>query len=139
MARRAAIGAAAVVVAAVAAAPVTAAPPTRRHRVSRPPAAAPPLARTLTVDESEWALRPSKRVVAAGEVKLHVYNRGEDDHNLVIVDGAGSAHVVLLKPGTDGVLTPRLAPGRYRIICSLQAGTPESHEGKGMWFTLDAR
>jgi hypothetical protein len=136
MARRAVLGAVVLVVAAVAAAPADAG---RRHRVTRPPAAAPPLARTLTVDESEWALRPSKRVVEAGEVKLHVYNRGEDDHNLVIVDAAGGAHVVLLKPGTDGVLTPRLAPGHYRIICSLQAGTPESHEDKGMWFTLDAR
>jgi hypothetical protein len=111
----------------------------RRHRVQRPPAPAPPLARSLTVDESEWALRPSKRIVAAGVVKLRVYNRGEDDHNLVLVDAAGNAHVVLLKPGADAVLTPKLAPGRYRLVCSLQAGTPESHEGKGMWSTLDAR
>jgi hypothetical protein len=122
--------------AAVAAGPADA---TRRHRAHRPPAAAAPLARALTVDESEWALRPSKRVVAAGVVRLRVYNRGEDDHNLVLVDAAGEAHVVLLKPGTDAVLTPRLAPGRYRLICSLQGGTPESHEDKGMWFTLDAR
>jgi hypothetical protein len=111
----------------------------RRHRAHRPPAAAPPLARALAVDESEWALRPSKRVVAAGVVRLRVYNRGEDDHNLVLVDAAGEAHVILLEPGTDGVLTPRLAPGSYRLFCSLQAGTPESHEDKGMWSTLDAR
>ena len=78
-------------------------------------------------------------VVAAGPVKFHVDNRGEDDHDLVIVDGADAAHVVQLKPGTDGVLMPHLTPGRDRIICSLQAGTPESHEGRGMWFTLDVR
>jgi hypothetical protein len=121
------------------AAPAIAGPPTRTHRPHRPPAAAQPLARTLTVDESEWVLRPSKVVVAAGVVRLRVYNRGEDDHNLLLVDAAGAAHVILLRPGTDGVLTPKLARGRYRLVCSLQAGTPESHEDKGMWFTLDAR
>jgi uncharacterized cupredoxin-like copper-binding protein len=78
-------------------------------------------------------------VVAAGVVKLRVYNRGEDDHDLVIVDAAGQAHVLALKPGGDGVLTPKLTPGRYRLFCSLQAGTPESHEDRGMWTTLDAR
>jgi hypothetical protein len=124
---------------ATAAGPANSDPPTRRHRAHRPPAATPPPARALTVDESEWALRPSKRVVAAGVVRLRVYNRGEDDHNLVLVDAAGEAHVILLKPGTDGVLTPKLARGSYRLICSLQAGTPESHEDKGMWFTLEAR
>jgi hypothetical protein len=111
----------------------------RQRRPHLPPPPAPPLARTLTVDEFEWALRPSKRVVAAGPVRLRVYNRGEDDHNLVLVDAVGVAHVAALKPGDEAVMTPRLAPGRYRLICSLQAGTPESHEDRGMWFTLDAR
>jgi hypothetical protein len=137
--RRAVATGVALTLAATAAAPAIAGAPARRHRAHRPPAAAPAPARTLTVDESEWVLRPSKIVVAAGVVKLRVYNRGEDDHNLVLVDGAGDAHVVLLKPGTDGVLTPELSRGRYRLICSLQAGTPESHEAKGMWFTLEAR
>jgi hypothetical protein len=111
----------------------------RQRRPHVPPPPSPPLARTLTVDELEWALRPSKRVVAAGPVRLRVYNRGEDDHDLVLVDADGIAHVLMLKPGADGVLTPRLAPGRYRLICSLQAGTPESHEDRGMAFTLEAR
>jgi hypothetical protein len=137
--RRAVVTGLALTLAATAAAPAVAGAPIRRHRAHRPPAVAPPPARTLTVDESEWALRPSKVVVAAGLVKLRVYNRGEDDHNLVLVDATGEAHVVLLKPGTDGVLAPKLARGRYRLICSLQAGTPESHEDKGMWFTLEAR
>ena len=137
--RRAWVTGAVLTLAATAAAPAIAGAPARLHRAHRPPAAAPPLARTLTVDESEWVLRPSKRVVAAGVVRLRVYNRGEDDHNLVLVDAAGEAHVILLTPGTAGVITPRLAPGRYRLVCSLQAGTPDSHEERGMWFTLDAR
>lgn len=99
----------------------------------------PPLARSLTVDESEWALRPSKRVVAAGTVRIRVYNRGEDDHDLVVVDQHGVAHIAALEPGTQELLTPRLARGRYRLFCSLQAGTPESHEDRGMWFVLDVR
>jgi uncharacterized cupredoxin-like copper-binding protein len=57
----------------------------------------------------------------------------------VIVDGDRVAHVVTLKPGEDGTLTPRLAAGRYHVFCSLQAGTPESHEARGMWFTLEVR
>jgi hypothetical protein len=108
----------------------------RKRTLHRP---LPPLARSLAVDESEWALRPSKRVVAAGTVRIRVYNRGEDDHDLVVVDQHGAPHVISLKPGTQGLLTPRLAAGRYRLFCSLQAGTPESHEGRGMWFELDVR
>ena len=128
--------AAAGVVLALVAAPAAAG---RQRRPHRPPPAAPPLARTLTVDESEWALRPSKTVVAAGVVRLRVYNRGQDDHDLVLIDGAGVAHVVALKAGEDAVVTATLARGRYRLFCSLQAGTAESHEDRGMWFRLDAR
>jgi hypothetical protein len=58
---------------------------------------------------------------------------------MVLVDGAGVAHVTTLKPGGDAVLTATLSPGRYRLFCSLQAGTPESHEDRGMKFTLQAR
>jgi hypothetical protein len=126
-----AVGAALVLV--LAAAPAAAG---RKRTLHLP---APKLARSLTVDESEWALRPSKRVVAAGPVRIRVYNRGEDDHDLVVVDHAGMPHVVSLKPGAQDLMAPRLAPGRYRFFCSLQAGTPESHEGRGMSFTLDVR
>ena len=78
-------------------------------------------------------------MVAAGAVRLRVYNRGQDDHNLVLVDGVGVAHVVALRASQDAVMTATLARGRYRLFCSLQAGTPESHEDRGMWFRLDAR
>ena len=77
--------------------------------------------------------------MAAGPVSIRVYNRGEDDHDLVIAGSSGDVQVATLKPGTDAVVVPDLAPGQYRIFCSLQAGTPESHEARGMWTTLDVR
>jgi len=118
----------------LAAVPAAAAP--RKRRLHLP---LPPLARSLTVDESEWVLRPSKRVVASGPVRVRVYNRGEDDHDLVVVDQHGNAHAVALEPGEQELMVPRLAAGRYRFFCSLQSGTPESHEARGMWFTLEVR
>ena len=108
----------------------------RRHRVRTPPAV---LGHTLTVDESEWTLRPSKTVVAAGALTLRVYNRGEDDHDMLLVTRDGARHVVALKPGESGTVQADVAPGRYTVICSLFAGTPDSHEVKGMAFVLTAR
>lgn len=108
----------------------------RRHRIRLPEAQLP---RSLTVDESEWAVRPSKRLVAAGFVRIRVYNRGEDDHNLVLSERDGTPHVVSLKPKESGTITARLVPGTYTLVCSLFAGTPESHEALGMRATLRAR
>ena len=108
----------------------------RRHRLKLPEAQLP---RALTVDESEWALRPSKRLVGAGTVRIRVYNRGEDDHNLVLHERDGTPHVVSLKPKEDGTITARLAPGSYTLVCSLFAGTPDSHELRGMTTTLRVR
>ncbi len=108
----------------------------RRHRLRLPAADLP---HALAVDESEWAMRPSKTVVAAGAVRLRVYNRGEDDHDIVVLERDGTVHRVPLKPGEAGTIDATLARGTYRIICSLFAGTPDSHEDKGMAFTLTVR
>jgi len=108
----------------------------RRHRLRLPAADLP---HALTVDESEWAMRPSKTVVAAGMVRLRVYNRGQDDHDAVVTERDGTEHRVPLKPGEAGTIDARLTPGTYRIICSLFAGTADSHEDKGMAFTLRVR
>jgi len=108
----------------------------RLHRTVLPP---PELARSLSVDEFEFRLRASKVVVAAGPVRIRAYNRGQDDHNLVIVDRRGRPHHADLKPGENAVLTPVLTPGRYKLFCSLQAGTPQSHELLGMRFVLTVR
>lgn len=108
----------------------------RRHRLRLPAAQLP---HGLTVDESEWAMRPSKTLVAAGLVRLRAYNRGEDDHNVLLTDRAGTPYLITLKPGEAGTIDARLAPGTYQIVCSLFAGTPDSHEDRGMKFTLTVR
>lgn len=110
--------------------------PARRHRTVLPP---PELAHSLSIDEFEFRLRASKTVVAAGSVRIRGYNRGEDDHNLVVVDRRGRVYHAELKPGESAVLTPTLTPGRYKLFCSLQAGTPDSHELLGMRFVLTVR
>ena len=44
-----------------------------------------------------------------------------------------------LKPKENGTITARLAPGTYTLVCSLFAGTPDSHEVRGMTTTLRVR
>lgn len=109
----------------------------RIHRTTLPPPVALPT--QLSVDETEWSVRPSKRVVAAGEVRLQIYNRGMDDHDLVIVDASGMRRGIELGPRSSGELVVTLAPGRHRIWCSLFEGTTLSHEQLGMVSYIDAR
>lgn len=115
-------------------APGTAVAVPRIHRPQLPPP--PPLPLALALDETEWAMSPSRRVVAAGGVRLRVYNRGEEDHDLVIQERNGTVHREYLEPGESATITPNLAPGKYRIVCSLFAGTPESHEDRGIWTVI---
>ncbi len=109
----------------------------RRHRLHLPPVELP---HALTVDEKEWAVRPSKTVVGSGTVRFTAYNRGEDDHNFVIVDAAGNVFGrTSLVPGTSATITARLHPGTYQLFCSLFEGTPESHYARGMHTTIVVR
>ena len=111
--------------------------PARRHRIHVPPADLP---HALTVDEREWAVQPSKTIVSAGTVTFNAYNRGQDDHNFVIVDAAGKiAGSVSLIPGSTATVSAHLHPGTYVLFCSLFAGTPESHYARGMHSTLIVR
>ncbi len=119
----------------VAAASAVAAP--RLHRTKLPPP--PPLPTSLAIDETEWKVVPSKTVVAAGRVTLRVYNRGMDDHDLSLVDSAGTLHQAYLAPGDSTVLRATLAPGLYRVYCSLFAGGPASHEALGMVSRIRVR
>lgn len=135
---RARVALALVCVSGLAAATAVAAPRVHRTRLPPPPLPA-ALPTSLGVDEGEWRIVPSKRVVAAGEVSFHVYNRGMDDHDFSIIDATGALRQILLAPGADGTVRATLAPGRYRIYCSLFAGTPESHEALGMVSHVDAR
>jgi hypothetical protein len=108
----------------------------RRHRLNLP---APELPRALAVDEAEWSVRPSRTLVAAGLVRLRVYNRGEDDHNLVVVDRTGRPHVAFLRPREATTMSVRLAPGRVLLLCTLFAGTKDSHEARGMRAEIRVR
>ena len=122
-------------VALVAAGGAVAAP--RIHRTTLPPP--PALPTSLTVDEDEWSVTPSKRLVAAGTVKLQVYNRGMDDHDLTLVDATGATLRVDLAPDASGELSAQLTPGRYKLYCSLFAGTAASHETFGMVEYIEAQ
>jgi hypothetical protein len=129
------IAGALIAVSLVAAASAVAAP--RVHRLTLPPP--PPLPTSLAVDEDEWTVIPSKRVVAAGPVTLRVYNRGMDDHDLSLVDATGTLHRVDLAPGTSSEIRATLTPGTWKLWCSLFSGTPDSHELQGMVTTIQAR
>ena len=118
----------------------------RRHRLTVPP---PPLdtdtgdtslATGLAVNETEWAVRTSRTELAAGEVTLRVYNTGMDDHDLAVADAGGNLlGQAGLKAGADGSIKVTLAPGRYKLYCTLFGGTSESHEVKGMVAYVDVK
>jgi uncharacterized cupredoxin-like copper-binding protein len=128
-------GLALLAIALVGAAAATAAP--RIHRTTLPPPVVLPT--QLSVDETEWSVRPSKRVVAAGDVRIQVYNRGMDDHDLAVVDATGTRRVIDLAPRSSGELVVNLPVGRHKIWCSLFEGTALSHEDLGMVAYIQAR
>jgi hypothetical protein len=111
----------------------------RFHRLHVPPPPADVLPQSLAVDEFEWGMRGSHLRVAAGRLRIHVYNRGMDDHDLTLVDAHGQLHSIPLAAGADAVLEADVAAGPLRLYCSLFAGTPDSHVAKGMVFDLAAR
>jgi hypothetical protein len=112
----------------------------RIHRLRVPPPPVVVLPSSLVVDMSEWYIRPSRVLVKAGEVRIGAYNRGMDDHDLSLVDGAGALQTVpLMANGGEGRLVVNLAPGRYKLYCSLFAGTPSSHEVFGMVTYVTAK
>ncbi len=111
----------------------------RFHRLHVPPPPVVVLPHSLAVDEFEWGMRGTHLEVKAGVVRIHVYNRGMDDHDLTLVDAHGQVHSVPLVSGEDAVLEADLGAGPVRLFCSLFAGTPDSHVAKGMVFDLTAR
>ncbi len=111
----------------------------RFHRLHVPPPPVVVLPQSLAVDEFEWGMRGTHLEVKAGVVRIHVYNRGMDDHDLTLIDAHGQVHSVPLVSGEDAVLEAELGAGPVRLFCSLFAGTPDSHVDKGMVFDLTAR
>ncbi len=111
----------------------------RMHRLHVPPPPAVALPRSIAVDEFEYGMRGSHLEVAAGQVEIHVYNRGMDAHDLTLVDAHGNVQSVPVASGADAVLHVDIGPGPVQLYCSLFAGTPDSHLAKGMFFDLTAR
>ena len=79
------------------------------------------------MDEDEWTVIPSKRVVAAGPVTLRVYNRGMDDHDVSLVDATGTLHRVALAPGASTEVRDADAGDLEDLVLAVR-GHPESHE-----------
>jgi hypothetical protein len=111
----------------------------RFHRLHVPPPPAQALPQSIAVDEFEWGMRGTHLQVKAGRLEIHAYNRGMDDHDIAIVDSQGVLHTVPLASGADAVLDVNVAAGPVKLFCSLYAGTPDSHEAKGMYFDLTAK
>ena len=111
----------------------------RFHRLHVPPPPVVVLPQSLAVDEFEWGMRGTHLEVKAGVVRIHVYNRGMDDHDLAVVDAHGVLHTVPLASGADAELDVDVGAGPLKLYCSLFEGTPDSHEAKGMVFNLTAR
>ena len=92
------------------------------------------------MDEWEWSVVPSETVVAAGLVRIEVYDRGQDAHDLVIQNARGLIEgMVSLRPGGASTIVAHLKPGVYLLYCSLFAGTPQSHFARGMHALLTVR
>jgi plastocyanin len=114
----------------------------RKHRLILP---TPPLPSSLTVDESEWVVVPSERVVAAGSVTFEVYDRGQDEHNLTIqgpITPTSAGRIrgqVWMQSGGTATIVARLPAGTYQLYCSMFAGTPQSHEMLGMHTLITVR
>jgi plastocyanin len=94
----------------------------------------PALPSFVSVGAKEFSLTLSRPLVAAGDVRVELRNNGEDPHNLVV--SPEDTHTPLasfsdLDPGLYERRTVALAPGRYKLWCSL-----EFHEGLGMSVTL---
>jgi hypothetical protein len=100
-----------------------------------PPPTAPPLPSFVSVAAKEFSLTLSRPLVGTGSVRIELRNSGEDPHNLVVSPDDGThtplSSFTTLDPGLYERRSVTLAPGRYRLWCSL-----EGHEAKGMSVTL---
>lgn len=99
----------------------------------------PPLPHSLTVDEQEWSIILSEKVVGAGAVHFTDYNRGMDEHDLVIKGPGLDRPPVYVMPGQSTSFVAHLKRGTYVVYCSMFMGTPESHYMLGMHTTLTVR
>ena len=83
----------------------------------------------LSVAASEFSLTLSRTSVPAGEVRVQLQNRGEDEHDLQVTRLANGRRwrLPVTAPGDVSTRTLAMRPGRYRLVCTL-----EGHEALGM-------
>jgi hypothetical protein len=89
----------------------------------------------LAVAAHEFSLTLSRATVPAGDVRVQLQNRGEDEHDLLVTRLANGRRwrLPVAEPGAVSTRTLPLRPGRYRLICTL-----EGHEALGMRAALRA-
>ena len=97
--------------------------------------AVPPPARVQVVAR-EYSLAPSRRLLKAGATIVELANFGEDPHDLRLqrIGGTKVYGVPVQQPGHVADLSVKLAPGTYRLWCSLA-----DHRARGMRATLVVR
>ncbi|MFL5845548.1 MAG: hypothetical protein ACJ762_12725 [Solirubrobacteraceae bacterium] len=82
------------------------------------------------VDLDEYFVHSAYGKLAAGPVELNVTNFGMDDHDITVENAAAvQLAQVYLTPGEGTQVNLTLAPGTYRLYCSLYDG---AHDQLGM-------
>ncbi len=96
--------------------------------------ASPPAPARVQVIAKEYSFTLSRPEVPAGEVIVELVNRGEDTHNLHLLEpteGTEPGALPNTEPGGVRDLKLKLHAGTYTLFCSLPG-----HEAKGMKATL---
>jgi hypothetical protein len=96
-------------------------------------AARKPPATAVGVGASEFRFSVYRASVPRGPVRFNLTNRGEDAHDLVVLDRAGNqlARSGEVRSGERTTLSIRLKPGTYRLRCDLA-----DHAKRGMRTTI---
>jgi len=93
---------------------------------------------TVTVGGDEYSFDPGRivlRAAGSAEVRLTLRNTGTLAHNLRVFQGARMVGgTPTFRPGDSRSVALRLAPGSYRLVC-----TVGEHAKLGMRGTLESR
>ena len=105
------------------------------------PAAAPvrPAPTAVGIGEREFRISVYRPVVWPGTLRLNVSNRGEDVHDLVVLDRRGrrlAASGEIAAGARATIAVKLLRSGTYRLLC-----TRDDHAARGMraWLRVRAR
>ena len=96
-----------------------------------------PAATAVGVGEREFRISVYRPVVAPGALRLNVTNRGEDVHDLVVLDRRGrrlAASGDIPAGARVRIRVDLRRPGNYRLLC-----TKADHAARGMRATLRVR